>query len=232
VIEGMDLSTSIEQQLVNEFRNTDLSKVPEGHFFELQDRLLHSLKTYYNSTAEIQFSSEKRPPVARTHNYDTPAIDPEYYLDIFKKSRLLVYSLSSNEPSLIRAILRKRTPVLIFGDFFYNRFSNDSEKRLFRRHQSFDVLIGYSLLKGAKSNLPGEEGDQYLYQTRTGFSFTSYDDKELLGRALNLYNVVNDSRWILSKVYVILPDTISATDYVAELKKDNDLKIFTLKMVE
>ncbi|MBL8026010.1 MAG: hypothetical protein JNL74_06350 [Fibrobacteres bacterium] len=233
-VKGIELTTAIEQQIVNEFRSIDLQMVPEGHFFELQDRMLHAVRAFYTPSAKIEFLSEKRAAVPRTQDMDTPKIDPKYYLGLFKKDNLSVYSISTTEPPVIRSVLRSGKPILLFGELYYNRFLSkpDGEARLFRRHETFDVLTGYSLLSGPKSNLPGEDGDQYLYKTRTGFSFTSYENGTLINKAMNIYGVANGSRWIFSNAYVMLPDSVNIENYTSLLELEsgiNDISFTQIK---
>ncbi len=246
-IQGLDLSTAIEQDVVDKFRSVNYLRIPESDFFLLQSSIISALLHYYKIEADIQFDPRKVELGTKNTKFDTPEINLKYYFKYFEKSGFAVYSLSPVAPDAIRALVKEGIPILMLGELYYNKAPGivgdsiesltDEERRgtgktLFRRHESFDIIIGYARLHGPRSTLPGEEGYQYVYKTRTGFSFTSYDGNNLSSRAVNLYGIPNDSRWLPKKFFVIAPDSISEKSFSESLKAktgvDFDLSRFSV----
>ncbi len=114
----------------------------------------------------------------------------------------------------MRAFIRNSVPVIIYGMVTIKKHlpsSSDIEavemnRSLLRKFETFDVVYGYQKTMGPTSRLPGEEGDEFVFNTRSTLDFKIFTKKELINHALNLYGSKEiNSIWLLQNMFIILP---------------------------
>lgn len=212
-IEKLVVSTQIEQQIISQFRDTGVTQIPESDFFEWQDRVLNALLGVYQNNPTLEFPSETRGPVLRVDNLDNPRFSADHFYQFLQNKNIQLCTLSVTEPLVVRAVLRTGVPLLTYGQLHYKRkiprsesndslFVEDKAVSLFRRHETFDLIYGYSRLLGPQSRLPGEAGPKFLYTMRSSFDFSSFEGEPLKDHSLTIYGKGNQSRWIFSNILI------------------------------
>jgi len=228
-IKAFALVPAMERQLARSFIDSAYTVIPEREFFLYQDYLTNALLHGNSDSAPFINFSANRSTVSYLENLNTPKFLPPMYLSQISAQRFCVYTVDNMPPVMMRVLINNQIPILFFGKLWFKRVypSNESETkipinegtdtlttlttsqmRMTLRMEMFDFVYSYSKLVGNVRYMPGEEGPEYLYETRSGMNFRAFDAKPLINQALPLYGHTTDNNhWLISNAYIILPDT-------------------------
>jgi hypothetical protein len=211
--------SDLEHQIYNEFRDTGTVRLPEHDYYDLQDGILNCAMQFSRpDLLPREFTAELgRKDITRVYTMDNPNIDVDAYLKKLAEEGFTVHAVDSCSTELLRAFIKNNIPVLIYGgvtikkmlrrDADQKREDGDLKNSLTRRLETFDLVYGYQKGIGPSRQLPGEEGDQFIFTTRAALDFKAYQGRVLNGQLLNLFGGAEfaNSGWILKDVYIVLP---------------------------
>jgi hypothetical protein len=209
----------LERQVLDEFRDTGVVRLPEHDFYNLQNNVLNCMMLFSRPDFSPAAFTDNigRKDITRNPDLDNPSIDVQAYLKQLPAGDVTVYRIDSCTTELLRAFIRNNVPVLIYGTVTIKKMlkrdndrvreDKDIKPSLTRRFETFDLVSAYQKGMGPSRILPGEEGDQFIFNTRNTLDFKAYAGRELKGQLLNLFggSEFANSGWVIRDFYVVLP---------------------------
>lgn len=226
-IRNMAESPPMELQILAELRDTGFATIPESDFFLLQDFFLNSVVQFHRPGLPFSYFSDAKTGITQPLDLDHPRFPPAMFVSQLSALGFCIYEVQDCPAPVFRALIINNLPLLLFGPLHYKKISatsrearnldderglsltaDETGRRILRRLEMFDVVYGYSRLQGETRKLPGEEGPEYLYETRSNLNFRAFDQKPLLNQSLPLYGKPGPGNYrIIQNLYLVLPDT-------------------------
>lgn len=206
-----------EERIYRQQGDTGVARIPEHDFYWMQGNLLCLAASFArpDSTCDpLRFVSFTK-DITRKEQMYTPEFSPDSLLDPLKSLGLALYALDNCPQELMRALLINNQPVLVFGTLLYKkRLTRKTEgpdmdaqrSKILRKITTFDIVYGYSRMTGPSQRLPGEGGDEYLFELRTRRNFKARVGQGLINHALTPYGGMPiGSNWLVERVYLVFP---------------------------
>ena len=206
-----------EGLLYSQTGDTGVTRLPEHDYYWMQGNFLCLVRGFYAPAAPCDpliFSPPEK-NITRYEDMDSPPVDLEGFLQPLRQDSLRIYGLSACPVELLCAILLNDAPALITGILHYKKrltqgihtpeFAADRQN-LLRRIRTLDIIYGYSRMTGPSQRMPGETGEEFLFELRGRKNFKARAEAGLVNHALTLYgNAPVGSHWLIERIYIVLP---------------------------
>ena len=206
-----------EELLYSQAGDTGVARLPEHDYYWMQGNFLCLVRGFYSPAAPcdpLVFSPPEK-DITRYEDLDSPPVDLEGFLRPLGRDSLRLYGLSACPVELLCAVLLNDTPALISGILHYKKKliqrtlepdPNAVRRTLLRRFRTLDIVAGYSRMTGPSQRMPGETGEEYLFELRGRRNFKARAEAGLVNHALTLYgNAPVGSHWLIERIYIVLP---------------------------
>jgi hypothetical protein len=196
-----------EGLLYSQTGDTGVARLPEHDYYWMQGNFLCLIRGFYAPAAPCDpliFSPSEK-DITRYEDMDSPPVDLEGFLEPLRQDSLRLYGLSACPVELLCAILLNDAPALITGILHYKK-RLATGRQILRRVRTFDIIYGYSRMTGPSQRMPGETGEEYLFELRGRKNFKAGAEGGLVSHALTLYgNAPIGSHWLIERIYIVPP---------------------------
>jgi len=230
-----------EDLLYRALKDSGVGRIPEHDFYRMQETYMNLAARAARPDLPFLFFADTvvDKDITRTYNYDSPAISPLRYLETMADEGLSVYEIPSCPVALACAYLQSDIPIVMYGTVIikkryqktrgeYNtdtvykaplNLKGEINTQVYRKLVTFDLITAYVRLTGPSQNLPDENPEETLFETRSHLNFKVRSGKSLRNAALSLYGgAPAGSSWVISNLYVFVPREMTAEKIVEKIK--------------